>query len=91
MYPFLWSEVDILPDSVEMRGIHRMVKLWTTFAKMGDPNEHGPDALLNIPWPKAYLGNFTYLVIQDEMELRTELIPEREKFWTDLENSLGIK
>lgn len=74
-----------------MRGIHRIVKLWTTFAKMGDPNQHESDELLNIEWPKATLDNFQYLVLQDNMELGSDLIPERDQFWTDLETSLGIK
>lgn len=83
-------KIHVEPDSPEMRGIHRNVRLWTTFARMGDPNQHEPDELL-IEWPKATLDNFQYLIIQDGMELGTELYAERDQFWTDLENNLGIQ
>lgn len=83
-------KIHVEPDSLEMRGIHRNVRLWTTFARMGDPNQHEPDELL-IEWPKATLDNFQYLIIQDGMELGTELYAERDQFWTDLENNLGIQ
>lgn len=48
-------------------GIRRMVKMWTNFAKYGNPTPNLNDRLLNVQWKPAELDNFNYLEIDKEL------------------------
>lgn len=87
MFPFSYGPIDVEPDSVEMRGIHRMVKFWTNFARTGNPNTMDNDPLLDVMWPAARLDQFNYLNLQDNLTVEplSNLIPERLAFWDALD------
>ncbi|XP_044736720.1 juvenile hormone esterase-like [Chrysoperla carnea] len=64
-------------------GVHRMVKLWTTFAKTGNPNVQN-DPLLNVTWLPIQTNKFNYLHINLSLELKVNPIEERMKFWENV-------
>ncbi|XP_049853108.1 esterase FE4-like isoform X1 [Schistocerca gregaria] len=84
-YLFHMSIVDITVehDSIEMSTIRRMVKLWTNFAKTGDPTPH-LDADVKVKWTPYSLTNPCYLNIEKDLSLRHSLNKERMEFWDDL-------
>ncbi|XP_063830756.1 acetylcholinesterase-like [Ostrinia nubilalis] len=58
----------------------KLVKMWTNFAKYGDPTpEH--DADLGLRWPTYDLENRKYLNIDKEITVKSDLNKERFRFW----------
>ncbi|XP_047108504.1 esterase FE4-like isoform X5 [Schistocerca piceifrons] len=84
-YLFHMSAVDITVehDSIEMSTIRRMVKLWTNFAKTGDPTPH-LDADVMVKWTPNSQTNPCYLNIDKDLTIRQNLNKERMEFWDDL-------
>ncbi|XP_044729186.1 uncharacterized protein LOC123292537 [Chrysoperla carnea] len=66
--------------SEEYIAIHRMIKLWTTFAKTGNPNPEN-DPLLNVKWLPIESSKFNYLKISQKLKLKQNLAEKRMKFW----------
>ncbi|CAG9795648.1 unnamed protein product [Diatraea saccharalis] len=65
------------PNSEEMKVISNMVRLWSNFAKTGNPTPPGDE----IQWKPATKENKECLVINDEPELKTRLYDETVTFW----------
>ncbi|XP_044735104.1 juvenile hormone esterase-like [Chrysoperla carnea] len=63
--------------------IHRMVKLWTNFAKTGNPNVQN-DPFLNVTWLPIQTNKFNYLHINPSLELKVNPNEERMKFWENI-------
>ncbi|KRT84508.1 esterase [Oryctes borbonicus] len=55
------KEIDV--KTIEGRTIYRMVKLWTKFAKTGDPNQHVVDEIIDVDWKPVKENQINYLDI----------------------------
>ncbi|XP_030027948.2 esterase FE4-like [Manduca sexta] len=70
-------------DSVTTR--NRMVKMWTNFAKYGNPTPNEDDPLLQITWdPVDNSERLNYLSIGSELTKGRNPYYERMKFWDNL-------
>lgn len=67
---------------LEDKVLRRFVKLWTNFAKTGNPTPQESD--LNITWKPVTENDVYYLDIGEELSLQTNPEPERIKFWRDI-------
>lgn len=72
------------PDSVEDKTIKRMVKLWTNFAKNGNPNPIEKDPLINVIWQPVKENCINYLNIDTELKADVNPEQERMKFWDNV-------
>ncbi|KAH1000888.1 hypothetical protein HUJ04_013161 [Dendroctonus ponderosae] len=70
-------------DSLEYKLIQKMTKLWTNFAKVGNPTPAGQD--LEIMWKPAKKDEFNFLSMENE-RFRLLIDPEKEfvDFWLNL-------
>ncbi|XP_068624235.1 juvenile hormone esterase-like [Battus philenor] len=67
--------------------VDRMTGIWYTFAKHGDPNPRGHDALPELEglqWPAMTADRRTYLRIDNDFSLGTNLKEDRLKLWEEL-------
>ncbi|XP_044728158.1 carboxylesterase 1F-like isoform X2 [Chrysoperla carnea] len=86
---YLFYSKDRIPEpyfdshSKEFIGIHRMLKLWTTFAKTGNPNPVD-EPLIDVKWLPIEPNKFNYLKISDDLELKQNPAEERMKFWEEV-------
>ncbi|XP_056644897.1 juvenile hormone esterase-like [Diorhabda sublineata] len=67
---------------LEISAIRRFVKLWTNFAKYGNPTPTGND--LNITWKPVDKNEVHYLDIGEELVPCTNPIPDRFKVWSEV-------
>ncbi|KAK5647705.1 hypothetical protein RI129_002597 [Pyrocoelia pectoralis] len=74
----------LIPNSVEDKSVRRMKKLWTTFAKTGDPNPIARDDLINIHWKPVKPEEFHFLDIGDNLTVGINPECERMKFWQSI-------
>ncbi|XP_069676553.1 carboxylic ester hydrolase-like [Periplaneta americana] len=84
---YLWHTIISPPveeHSAEMTTVHRVVKMWTNFAKTGDPSVDSGDKLLNVRWGAATPSDAVYLNIDREMSLQRNLLLDRMHFWDDM-------
>lgn len=81
LFRAFWSP-NITPSSVEDISIRRMVKLWTNFAKYGNPTP-STDEYVNVTW-KQIDESLTYLDIDKELKLKSHPQKERMQFWFNL-------
>nr|QLI62126.1 carboxylesterase 14 [Streltzoviella insularis] len=70
---------DVNSNSYKM--IQNTTKLWTSFAKFGNPT---PDNSLGVNWPVFDLNNQTYLHIGEELELASHPEKEEIEFWESI-------
>lgn len=75
---------DIEPGSPEDKSIRRFCKLWTNFAKYGNPNSPTRDPLLSIVWKAFNNESKNYLEINQELMARMKPLEERMGFWENL-------
>lgn len=83
----LASQIDIDPDSREARMRKLMCKLWTNFAKYGNPTPDSDDSI-NFKWKpiEPFNGqfNYDYLVINNETKMVRNLNKHRTDFWRNI-------
>lgn len=70
------SEEDIL--------VQRMVKLWTNFAKTGNPNPVEQDSLINVIWKPTKDSELFYLDIGEDLTVGSNPDLDRMLFWDDI-------
>ncbi|XP_056644899.1 juvenile hormone esterase-like isoform X1 [Diorhabda sublineata] len=66
----------------EILAVRRLVKLWTNFAKYGNPTPEGND--LNVTWKPIDEENLYFLDIGEELALDNNPVPERMKIWKEI-------
>ncbi|XP_004933450.1 juvenile hormone esterase [Bombyx mori] len=66
-------------DSEEIKVLKSMVRMWTNFAKTGNPTPPGE----SFQWKPAAKNTKDCLMISDELEMKTNLHEDRIKFWDD--------
>lgn len=74
----------IKPGSDEDLYIQRFVKLWTNFAKFGEPTPEDDETLNNVKWEPFSLNKMDFLDIGKELEIIGNVDAERLKFWDAL-------
>lgn len=79
---------EIVPNSIEDIGLRRIVKMWTNFAKTGNPTPAEADSLINVKWRAATVTEFKCLDIGEELTISENPNKERMPFW-DTISSLG--
>lgn len=77
-------------DSPSGKTVQRFVKLWTNFAKYGNPNKFIENSIIDVEWPVFSPTNPRCLTF--DLELGVQDIPElkRMQFWTDLCETYGV-
>lgn len=83
----LTSRIVLEPEHPAVVTQSRMVKLWTNFAKSGNPTP-AEDPLLNVTWAAYTPDEPTYLNIDQELSLQYDLNKDRLQFWEDLYKSV---
>ncbi|XP_068902412.1 carboxylic ester hydrolase-like [Tenebrio molitor] len=70
---------------------NRLIKLWTDFAKYQNPTPEPSDNLQNITWPilSTDEGDFLYLDINKDLQIKNHPKNDTYSKWTDLYDSLG--
>lgn len=66
---------DFKPNSIEDISIKRMTRMWTNFAKYGNPTPCSNDQLLNVVWSPISKKQFCYLDINEELKVKVD--PEK--------------
>ncbi|KAJ9587176.1 hypothetical protein L9F63_019301, partial [Diploptera punctata] len=61
----------------------RIVKLWTNFAKTGNPTPDDDAVLENVTWSPATDEEHNYLEIGSDLSLKQDLQPSRMEFWEE--------
>lgn len=75
----LIGKVDRLSDTYTM--IDSIIKLWTNFAKNGNPT---PDSSLEVKWTPYTVQKQNYLDIDSKLEMKNRPDDEEIKFWEEL-------
>lgn len=75
----------ITPGSLEDQSIEKMVKLWTNFAKYGNPTPKTADGcVIGVEWPLATNDSIRYLKIENTFDLGMNPDSDRMEFWYKL-------
>lgn len=75
---------DFQPDSIEAKTMQNVVKLWTNFAKYGNPTPKG-DKEFGVMWKPVEEGAFNFMNIgTGSLELGRNPFAERVDFWEKL-------
>ncbi|KAK7873002.1 hypothetical protein R5R35_000302 [Gryllus longicercus] len=83
-------DIDIKPESLERNIIRKVVKMWTNFAKTGNPTSK-LDEDVNIQWIPYTSDNRVYLNIDKELKMEKDLFKERLNFWENIYKSYKSK
>ncbi|XP_069675635.1 carboxylic ester hydrolase-like isoform X1 [Periplaneta americana] len=75
------------PGTNYMKTVQRMVKLWTNFAKTGNPTPER-DPLVDVIWNPVTKSELHYLNIDKDLSMQKDLAKDRVAFWEDLQSSL---
>jgi carboxylesterase type B len=70
--------------SIEEKSVTRFVKLWTNFAKYGNPTPDKNDSLLDVVWKPVTGKELGYLDIGKDLIPRANPYPERLNFWKEI-------
>lgn len=75
----------IRPGSLEDQCVNKLVKLWTNFAKYGNPTpRQGRNSIVDVEWPKATKRAINFLEIGNTFDLGKDPDKERIAFWDRL-------
>ncbi|PSN44753.1 hypothetical protein C0J52_10737 [Blattella germanica] len=84
LFPFEDSETKILPGSNEYLVSTRMAKLWTNFAKTGNPTPGMDPSLQNIIWRPVGESDFSLLSIDKDLKIKHSYNSGRAAWWQSL-------
>lgn len=87
MFKMKHVDYDVEPESESFKVREKMCKLWTNFAKTGDPNS-GDSQLDDCKWPPIQAPGATFdvdaLDISQKLEVVRNPDSKRIQFWKDL-------
>lgn len=81
---------EIVPNSIEDIALHRIVKMWTNFAKTGNPTPAESDPRITVKWPAATATEFKCLDIGEELTISENPDKERMAFWDKISSLSGV-
>ncbi|KAJ2951269.1 hypothetical protein O0L34_g5670 [Tuta absoluta] len=81
LFPVKFMNQSVAKDSREFQLIDKVTKLWTNFAKYGNPT---PDNSLGVKWEPFTLQHQHYLDIGEDLVLKTKPDDEDIQFWEEL-------
>jgi carboxylesterase type B len=84
---YLWKNFltpEIKPGSIEDLSIRRFVRLWTNFAKYGNPTPDKNDKLLNVIWKPVTSKDLDMLEIGYDLVACKSPETKRMEFWDKL-------
>ncbi|RZC34029.1 cholinesterase 1-like [Asbolus verrucosus] len=82
---YIFSRADLRhANATDERTRRRMVRLWTNFAKFGDPTPVREELLQNVSWSRFERDDYPYLDIDREMTMRRNFKRETLEFWRGL-------
>lgn len=84
---FYVDDARLGPDTDYIKTVSRMVRLWTNFAKTGNPTPKF-DPLLGVIWSPVTKDGLRYLNIDKELTMQNDLAKDRVAFWEELQSSL---
>ncbi|KAL0809376.1 hypothetical protein ABMA28_011574 [Loxostege sticticalis] len=74
---------DVEPTTLDVKMRERMVRLWTNFAKSGNPTPE-ENHYITVTWLPVTNDNFYYLNLGNELSLGSNPDKEKMEFWDDL-------
>ncbi|KAF2892582.1 hypothetical protein ILUMI_13585 [Ignelater luminosus] len=74
----------VRPGSIEDEALRRFVKLWTNFARNGDPNPIKKDSLINVTWKPAEKDQLHFLDIGENLTVGANPEAGRMAFWDEI-------
>lgn len=85
-YLFTTFSVPIItPGDESEKHVKRFVKLWTNFAKVGNPTPHPEDDTLNkVTWSPVKLNEISCLEIGENLKQTNLPDEDRMLFWNDI-------
>lgn len=72
---------DVFKDSLEDVGIRRVTRLWSNFARYGDPNSLKSSSLINVYWPPVKERELHFLDIGENLTVGVNPESIRMQFW----------
>uniref|UniRef100_A0A1A9ZHC1 Carboxylic ester hydrolase n=1 Tax=Glossina pallidipes TaxID=7398 RepID=A0A1A9ZHC1_GLOPL len=86
LFKFGFFNLNLDPNSLEILVKNRMVRMWTNFAKHGNPTPaHRGDNLINTIWlpinPDSVMDNLSFMDISATLDVRKNPEFERQQFW----------
>ncbi|XP_037897614.1 esterase B1 isoform X1 [Glossina fuscipes] len=86
LFKFGFFNLNLDPNSLEILVKNRMVRMWTNFAKYGNPTPaHRVDNLINTIWlpisPDSVMDNLSFMDISATLDVRKNPEFERQQFW----------
>ncbi|KAL0880402.1 hypothetical protein ABMA27_002837 [Loxostege sticticalis] len=81
LFSFKMEGMKVVKGSESHRLIENVTKLWTNFAKFGNPT---PDDSLGVQWTPYDVENQKYLNISNQFEEKSHPDAEEIKFWEDI-------
>nr|XP_022909379.1 esterase B1-like [Onthophagus taurus] len=79
------TEDDIQETSIEEISSKKIVKMWTSFAKTGDPNPK--DYSINAKWIPVEENSINYLNISETFSVKVNPEEDRIKLWDEIHSS----
>lgn len=67
----------------------RLIKLWTNFAKFGNPTPEKDSILSDVTWEKVETNKFNFMDIGEEIKMLVEPNEKNNRFWRSLYNVYG--
>lgn len=74
----------IKPGSEEDKHIQKFVKMWTNFARYGDPTPQTEEHLDQVKWKPVVRDNLEFLDIGQELKMTGNLDEDRLKVWDEI-------
>uniref|UniRef100_A0A1A9X418 Carboxylic ester hydrolase n=1 Tax=Glossina brevipalpis TaxID=37001 RepID=A0A1A9X418_9MUSC len=86
LFKFGFFNLNLDPNSMEVVVKNRMVRMWTNFAKYGNPTPaHKEDNLINTVWlpinPDSVMDNLNFMDISATLDISRNPEFERQQFW----------
>ncbi|KAJ8945249.1 hypothetical protein NQ318_016669 [Aromia moschata] len=86
---YIWSRNNLPePNNTDRTTKARMIKMWTNFAKTGDPTPEKDPLLENVRWPTVST-EMNYLEINRSLTVRKDFKNKAMAFWNNLYQKYG--
>ncbi|KAK7872998.1 hypothetical protein R5R35_000299 [Gryllus longicercus] len=77
-------DIDVQPQSPTYNMVRKMVKLWSNFARTGNPTPN-LDSDVNVAWPAYTQSNGKYFRINSDLRADENLLINDVKFWNKIQ------